>query len=412
MMKVDMKEVSKIKRIFTIEVPSDVVSKEFSDAYDDLRKRVKVPGFRPGKAPLSLIERRYGKDIEADLLRRLIPDYYFKAVKESGVTPVDMPEIENVDLKKDGPLTFTATVEIKPKIEQVVYEGIELKKEDIAVAEKEIGDRIEELRNYHARLEVVGEGRIIADGDYVQVDYTGFREGSPVKGAERKGVIFQLGSETPSEIDKGLIGAQKGEEREVELAEQNLLLKIKIIEIKKKVLPEVNDDLAKEIGGYNSLTELKEGLKESILEEKKEARQARYKEEIIRKLIERNPVESPPSLVEGEMKRFLARTMRFMGKQGALEPEEEKSFREKYLPHAEEQIKGYLLLTALGEREGINATEDEVEEEIKRMAQKSRQGVWKVRKSLESMEGGLEGLKVRIIEDKVIKVIMEKAKWA
>ena len=399
------------KRVFTIEVPSDVVSKGFSDAYDDLRKRVKVPGFRPGKAPLTLLERRYAKEVEADLIKRLVPDYYLKAVKESGVVPVDMPEIDHVDLQRDGPLKFTATVEVQPKIGQVVYEGIELKKEEVAVTEKDIEDRIEELRTYHAQLEVTGEGHVIEEGDYVQVDYTGLRDGKPVKGVERKGVVFQIGSSAIPNLDKGLIGARKGEDRDIEYSEQNLLLKIKIAEIKKKVLPEVNDDFAKVVGGYNSLAELREGLKRSILEEKGEAQKAHYKEEVIKRLIERNPVEAPPSLVEREMKRFLARTKRFMGKKGEFEPEEEKSFREKYMPHAEEQIKGYLLLTAIGEHKGISASEEDVEEEIKKIAQNNGQEVRQVRKSLESMDEGLEGLKSRIVEDKVIKWIMDKVKW-
>jgi len=410
-MKMDMKEVSMTKRVFTIEVPSDVVSKGFSDAYDDLRKRVKVPGFRPGKAPLTLLERRYAKEVEADLIKRLVPDYYLKAVKESRVVPVDMPEIDHVDLQRDGPLKFTATVEVQPKIGQVVYEGIELKKEEVAVTEKDIEDRIEELRTYHAQLEVTGEGHVIEEGDYVQVDYTGLRDGKPVKGVERKGVVFQIGSSTIPNFDKGLIGARKGEDRDIEYSEQNLLLKIKIAEIKKKVLPEVNDDFAKVVGGYNSLAELRGGLKRSILEEKGEAQKAHYKEEVIKRLIERNPVEAPPSLVEREMKRFLARTKRFMGKKGEFEPEEEKSFREKYMPHAEEQIKGYLLLTAIGEHKGISASEEDVEEEIKKIAQNNGQEVRQVRKSLESMDEGLEGLKSRIVEDKVIKWIMDKVKW-
>ena len=410
-MKVDMEEVSKIKRVFKIEVPKDIVSKGFSDAYDDLRKRIKMPGFRPGKAPLNIIERRYSKDVEADLIKRLIPDYYFKAVKESGVIPVDMPEIGEVHINKDGPLKFTATVEIKPKIDQVVYEGIELKKEDIVVTDHEIEDKIQELREYHAQLEVAEDGHAVMEGDFVEVDYTGFRDGKPVKGAERKGVMFQIGTSTVPAIDKGLTGAQKGEEREVDYTEQNLLLKIKITEVKKKVLPEVNDDFAKEIEGYNTLAELKEGLKKNISEEKKEAQQHRHREEIIRKLIEWNPVDAPPSLVEKEMKRFLARTKRYMGKKGEFEPEEEKAFREKYLPHAEEEIKGYLLLSAIGEHENISASSEDVEEDIKRMAERSKQETEKVRKSLESMDEGLEGLKSRIAEDKVIKFIMEKVKW-
>lgn len=411
-MKVDIEEVSKTKRVFKIEVPPDVISKEFSDAYNDLRKRVKVPGFRPGKTPLTLLERRYGRDIEADLLKRLIPDYYLKAVKESGVTPVDVPEIGNIDLKKGGPLSFTATVEIRPKIDQVVYEGIELMREDIVVTDKDVEDRVQELREFHAQLEVGKEEDVIEAGDYVQVDYTGFKDGKPVEGFKREGVPFQVGAGViEPEIDKGLIGARKGEEREIQIPDQNLLLKIKIVELKKKVLPEINDDLARDIGGYNSLDELRERVRENIMEEKKEAQRANHKKEIIKKLIEWNPVEAPLSLVEKEMRRFLARTKRYMGKKEDFEPEEEKALREKYMPFAEEEIKGDLLLMALGEREGIRTTEEDVEEEIKRMAQRSQQDARAVRRSLESMDNGLEGLKAKIIADKVITFIMDKAKW-
>src|SRR3990172_3787021 len=176
-MKVDIEEVSKIKRIFKIEVPSDIVSKEYSDAYDNVRKNAKVPGFRKGKLPLNVIERRFKEEIEADIIKRLVPDYYFKAVKESGVTPVAMPNIENVDVKKGSPLTFTATVEIRPKIESVDYAGIE------------------EIRDRNAQLEISDEGHAIVKGDYVRVDYEGFAGGVQVKDLKKEGVEFQVGAE-------------------------------------------------------------------------------------------------------------------------------------------------------------------------------------------------------------------------
>lgn len=412
-MKVDIEEISKTKRIFKIEVPPDVVSKEFAEAYTDLRKRAKIPGFRPGKAPLSLIERRYGKDVETDLLKRLIPDYYFKAVKESGVIPVEMPEIGNIDLKKDGPLTFTATVEIKPKIERVVYEGIDLKKGEVEATEKDVNDRIQQLREYHAQMEVGKEGDAVEEGDYVQASYLWYKDGKAVEGSEREEAPFEVGSGVVApEIEKGIIGARKGEEREIEIPAQNLRIKIKIVELKKKALPELNDEFARDIGGYNSLAELRERVKENILEEKKEGQKAEYKKEIVKKLIEWNPVEAPLVLIEREMRRFLSRTKRFMGKKDDFEPEEEKKLREKYTPFAEEEIKGDLLLMALAEHEGITAAEDEVENEIKRIAQRNQQDVWTVRRSLESMDKGLEGLKTKITVDKVIKLIMEKAKWS
>lgn len=411
-MKVDIEEVSKTKRIFKIEIPSDEVTREFSEAYNDLRKKVKMPGFRPGKAPLSLLERRYGKEVEADLIKRLIPDCYVKALKESGVTPVDMPEIENVYLKKGGPLTFTATVEIKPKIEKVVYESIELKKEDIEVTDKDVDERIQGLRQMYAQFEVSKEEDVIEKGDYVQVDYAGLKDGKPFDGFSKEGVVFHVGAGTVDpRIDEGLVGVRRGEERAIEIPEQNLVINIKVVELKKKVLQEINDDLARDIGGYNSLAELKEKVREDLLQERREAQKANYKKEIIKKLIEWNPVEAPPSLIERDLRRFLERTKRYTGKKGEFESEEEKSLREKYRPYAEEEIKGSLLLMAIGVHEGINATEEDIEEELKEMAQRSKQEVWKVRKTLESIDPALEGLKERIIEDKVIKFIMNNAMW-
>src|SRR3989304_3158711 len=243
-MKVDIEEVSKIKRIFKIEVPSDIVSKEYSDAYDNVRKNAKVPGFRKGKLPLNVIERRFKEDIEADIIKKLVPDYYFKAVKESGVTPVAMPNIENVDVKKGSPLTFTATVEISPKIESVDYAGIELKKE---------------------------------------------------------GVEFQVGAEMVApEIDSGLLGAHLGEVRDIRIPEGDVLFKVRITEVKKKILPEINDDLAKDTGEGETLAGLKEKVKERVEERKEDELKAKYKGNIIKKLIELNPVEIPPSLIEKE----------------------------------------------------------------------------------------------------------------
>ena len=411
-MKIDIQEVSATKRVFKIEVPSDLVSKEFTDAYDGIRKKVRVPGFRPGKAPLNILEQRYKKDVETDIIRKLVPDYYLKAVKESGVTPVEMPVIENIELKKGGPLTFTAAVEIKPKIEQVVYEGIELKKEDIVVTDDDVTAGIEGLRERYAQLEVCEEDHPIEEGDYVQIDYAGFSGGKPVTDLRREGLLLQAGSGAIApEIAKGLAGARKGEEREIKIAEKGLIFKVKVTEVKRKLLPELNDDFARDVGECETLPELREKVKERILEDKREEQRANYRNEIIKKLTEWNPVEPPSSLVEREIKGFLNRTKAFMGKKGDFEPEEEKAFREKYRSHAEEQVKGELLMTAIAGFEGITATDVDVEKEIERMAQKGQQDAGTLRRYLTSIDGGIENLKDKITGDKVVNLIMEKAKW-
>ncbi len=411
-MKIDIEEVSKIKRIFKIEVPADVVSKEYSEAYDNVRKNARVPGFRKGKLPLNVIERRFKEDIEADIIKKLVPDYYFKAVKESGVSPVDMPHIENVDVKKGSPLTFTATVEIRPKIERVAYAGIELKKEGITVTDDEVTAGIEEIRERNARLEACDESHAISKGDYVRIDYEGFAGGRPVKELKKDGVVFQSGGEMVApEIDSGLLGAHVGDDREIKITEGDVLFKVRITEVKKKILPEVNDDFAKDAGEGETLAEMQQKVRERVTERKEDELNASYKGNIIKKLIELNPVEAPPALIEKEMRKFLSRTRKFMGKKDDFEPEEEKALRGKYTSHAEELVKGDLLLTAVADIEGIEATDADVDTEIKRMALKSQQEESLIRRYITSVEGGVDNIRDKIREDKVIALILKKVKW-
>lgn len=411
-MKMDIEEVSKVKRIFKIEVPADIVSKEYSEAYDNVRKNAKVPGFRKGKLPLNVIERRYKDDIEADIIKKLVPEYYYKAIKESGLTPVDMPQIENVDVKKGSPLTFTATVEISPKIESVDYAGIELKKEDITVSDEEIAAGIEEIREKNAQLEVCDETHVIVKGDYLRVDYEGFAGGKQVKELKKEGIEFQTGAEMVApEIDSGLLGAHLGEEREIRIPEGDVIFKVKITEVKKKILPEINDDLARDTGEGETLAGLREREKERVKARKEDELKASYKGSIIKKLIELNPVEVPPSLIEKEMRNFLARTKKFMGKKDAFEPDEEKALRDKYTSHAEELVKSDILLTAIADIEGINAVDEDVDAEIKRMATKSQQDEALIKRYVTSVEGGIDNIKDKIREDKVIALILNKVKW-
>lgn len=413
-MKLDIEVLTDIKRVFKIEVPEEVISKEFSDAYDTLKKRARIPGFRPGKAPVSILEKKFGKDIEDDLIKKLVPDYYLKAVTESGLTPVSMPEIEILDIGKDKPLIFTATVEVKPKVESTVnFEGIELKKEEVTVTEEEIDSRIKEVMEMNAQLEVAEENHPLANGDFVQIDYTGYKDGKPAPGIDKQDILFQVGTgQFGPELDAGVLGACKGEEKEIMIPSENLMLKVRIQEVKKKVLPELNDDFAKDIGGFNSLSDLRNSVLEKITDEKTDALNGTYRTEIVRKLIERHPIEAPPAMVEREMQRFIARTKKYMNKQGGFEPGEEKSLRDKYTPYAIEEIKGDILLMAIGEQEGISASDEEVENEMNSMAKRSGQDVQKIKKSIEAMDNGREGLKIRITVDKVLGRIKEKAAWS
>ncbi|MDD5434347.1 MAG: trigger factor, partial [Nitrospira sp.] len=356
---------------------------------------------------------RYGREVEEDIIKKLVPDYYLKAVKESGLTPVSMPEIEILDMNRDKPLVFSATVEVKPKVENIKFDGIELHKADATVTEEDVDARIQEVLEMNAQLEVADENHALVNGDYVQIDYIGYKEGKPVPGADKEGILLEVGSgQLGKEIDNGVLGAHKGEERDVNIPDQNILLKVKIQEVKTKVLPELNDEFAKDIGGFNSISALRDSVREKLTDEKEDTIKANYKKEIVKKLMEWHPIEAPPAMVEREMDRFLARTKRFLNKKGDFTPEEEKAYRDKYTPFAIEEIKGDILLMAIGEENGINATEEEIDNEINKMAKKSGQDPQTIKKSITSMENGFDGLKIKITVEKVIGLILEKAIWS
>lgn len=410
-MKVDVENISPTKKKLHIQVPPEIIEKEFVAAYRALRQRVKIPGFRPGRVPMSLLERRFGRDVEADLVKRLVPEYYMKALQESGFTPVNMPEIEGIDIGRERGLTFTASVEVKPEIEDVKYEGIKLKRREIEVTEEDIKKRLELLQELNAQLAVPEEDYPIQEGDYVLVDYTGYKNNKPLPELTKEDFFFKVtGGVTATDLERGIMGAKKGDEVEIPIKEENILFKVKIKEIKRRVLPEINDDFARDMGDYNTLEELKEYLKKQIYEEKKENLKGEYKRDIIKQLIEWNPIEAPSSLVEKETQRLLKSAKEFSGKE-KLEPEEERALKEQYRRYAEEEIKGDLLLMAIGEKENIEASEKDMEEEIEKIARRNNQDIRKVRESLEAMDRGLQGLKNKVIIDKVIDHIMEKVEW-
>ena len=170
-MKLEVTELGPVKRAVRIEVPAEDVAKRFRDVYADLRSQVHIPGFRPGKAPLALLEKRYAKTVEDDVVRSLVPEYYQKAMKQAGFTPVavDLPPIERIKIKDGAPLVFTTTVEIKPVFELREYKGITLKQDKRAITEEELDKAMQVLRQQHAQIEVVKEDRGVVEGDYVQV---------------------------------------------------------------------------------------------------------------------------------------------------------------------------------------------------------------------------------------------------
>ena len=274
-MKMEMTELGPMKRALKIEVPADEVTQRFSKAYVELNRQVRIPGFRPGKAPLAILEKRYAKAVEEDVIRGLVPDYYERAVKQAGISPVvvDIPPLDRVKIKRDEPFTFTATVEIKPTIELRDYKApnpISLKQDTRTVSQEQVDRALDILREQHARLDAAPAGTALAENDFAVVSLEGFLDQTPLDGTKKEGHLHRVGSKTALlgiDIDAHLTGKKEGDVVEIaqpyppghpdpRVAGKTVQFRLSITAVKQKTLPALDDEFAKDTGEADTLAGL------------------------------------------------------------------------------------------------------------------------------------------------------------
>ncbi len=428
-MKLEVTELGPVQRSIKIEVPAEDVTQRFDAAYADLKRRVHIPGFRPGKAPLAMLEKRYAKAIEDDVLRELIPDYYRRAMKETGFDPVtvDIPPLERMKIKKGAPLIFTTTVEIKPIFELREYKGLTLKKDPRTIDDEELAKAMQILRQQHAQLEVVQEEREIAEGDYVQVRTETFEGETPSEGVKPENPLIRVGDKASVwgvVLDEALLGKKKGQAVEVarptdaEPGSKGLTVRATILELKSKVLPELDDEFAKDLGDYKTLNELRDKVKAQLEQGLQRDIEEKYKDELMKRLVDVHHFDLPESLIQRELDAMVqnARQRRrttWGEAQGAgdeMPPEEARKLREEFLPTAKERVRLGLVLEAIAKKEGLAVAESDVEHECKLMARAMKVETAEIQKLL--LNGGqeaLEDLRSRILADKSLQFVYQKA---
>ncbi|HLE40519.1 MAG TPA: trigger factor [Nitrospirota bacterium] len=417
-----VENISTVKKKITIEVPQDDVAKEREKAVAKVAKKAKLPGFRPGKAPRSVVERHYGEDIQADVMNKLIADAYFQAVQEHKISPVDLPEISDVSLDKGSPLSFSATVEVRPNIELGTYDGIEVKEEPLTVSDEELEQTINRLREMYAQLEVV-EGRPAEKGDSIIIDFEGFREGKSIAGAKASDHMLTLGSGNliPGFEDQ-LVGVNKGEAKEIsvsfpadytnkDLAGKDAVFKVMVKEIKRAVMPEVNDDFAKDIGNHNTVEELRARVKEDMEARKRDELASSQREELLSKLVDAHTFDVPPGMVERELQAMMKQQAVRLARQGMdVKSFDAEKYREERLPLAERRVKGLLILDAVADREKVTVIDEELSAELQVLSRKSGQPVETIKKYYESQEGGMDNLRSSLIQEKTLTLLLSRAK--
>lgn len=426
-MNVDIEELSKVKRRMKVEIPVDAINAALDEAYRELNKTAKVDGFRKGKTPRHILEKRYCEGVEAEVIQKLVPDYYIKAVEHTKLHPVANPAIEEsaLKLKKGQPLTFSASVEVRPDFELAQYKGLEVTDEKVEVTDEDMEEAIKEVRTMHSTLETVDEDRPAVKDDFVVIDFEGFIDGVAFDGGKANNYPLQLGSGKFIEgFEDQLIGAKKGDEKDVtvkfpsdykndKLAGKDAVFKVKVGELKKQVLPELDDELAKDLGMGDTVDALKSRIKEDILEAKKRELESRQKAQIIKTLAENNKFDLPPSMVEEEYRAMLVHHYQEMMRSG-LTPQQAgfdmKEFEARFKPIAEDRVRTSLVVSAIAEKEKIEATDEDLQKFIRNLSIHSGKSVREIMELYQKREGGISELREGVIEEKVFDLLIAEAK--
>ena len=401
-------EISATKKRLTIEIPADVVEAEIQKGLQEAQRKANIPGFRSGKAPMTIIEKRYGKSVESEVLEKIVPDHYMLAVKEADIKPVSRPEMEDaIDFKRNSSLSMTFTVEVRPKIENLEYESIPVKEVPIEITDSEIDDIIKNVAEEKGTFEAIDD--VVASGDLVTVDYT------TEDGVETKDAVIKIGSGPyPREFFDALIGKKKGDEfsKEISFPEDSttqfagktpkFIMKIK--DIKRRNIPAVDDELAKDIGVEN-LQVLRERVREDLFASKTAEADRKKQIAIIEKLLATHPFDAPEVMIDADLEKMIGE-IRASGKATGTDEELAREYR----PRAEKSAKVSILLDIIGEREGITVSEDEIKEEVLNFSQRYYISPENVIKYYVARDGSLEGVRNAIYEKKAMKALLDKAK--
>ena len=376
---------NEVKLTFTVE------AKKFEEAmgkvYTKTAKYFNIPGFRKGKAPMQLVERQYGSEIfYEDAFNELAPEVYDEAIKNNDIEAVSKPNIDITQMEKGKDLIFTATVQTKPEVKLGKYKGIEIKKIEYNVSDEEINHELGHMQERNSRLISV-EDRPVEEGDITVIDFEGFVDGVPFECGKAENHELEIGSKTfiPGFEDQ-IIGMKIDEERDInvkfpeeyfskDLAGKDATFKVKLHEIKKKELPELDDEFAKDVSEFDTLDELKKSIKEKIEEENKNKEKYETEEEAIKTVCENTEIDIPSGMIELEIDNMIKdiearlsyqglKLEQYLQMMGKTESEMRKEFEEQ----AARSVKSRLVLEAIAAAEDTLPTDEEVTEKIKEMA--------------------------------------------
>src|SRR5690625_2585743 len=374
--------------VLTFEVSVEEFDNALDQAFKKVVKEVQVPGFRKGKMPRPIFEKRFGvESLYQDAIDLMLPNAYSNAIDETGIFPVDRPEVDVEQIEKGKPVIFTATVTVKPEVKLGEYKGLEVEKIDTTVTDEDIEEELKLLQEQNAELVVKEEGKV-EEGDTVVIDYEGFKDGESFEGGKDENHSLEIGSNQfiPG-FEEQLIGHESGEDVEVQvtfpeeyhaedLAGKEAVFKVKIHEIKYKEVPELDDEFAKDVDEeVESLEQLKEKTKKRLEEQKETDADTELRETLINLATENAEIDVPEAMVDSELDRMMQEFEQRLQMQGMtldiyfqFSGQDENALREQMKEDAEKRVRTNLTLEAIAIEENLEATDEDVQKDMEEMA--------------------------------------------
>lgn len=415
-----------VKREISVEIPADEVTRETEAIVQKYQKMARLPGFRRGHVPASIIRQRFAEDLKSDVVEALVPKYFRREAEKQGMVPVSQPRVTDLHIHEGEPLRFKASFEILPEIEVQGYKELRADKPEITVTDQEVEDAINHIREQRATFTTV-EGSTLADGDFAQASMDGRPKDADEKNANpvhMDDVLIEIGGKnTVPEFTEHLRGASTGEERKFEvaypedaqdkrLAGKTFVYTVKIHAIKQKNLPELNEEFAKELGEFTDVDQVRKQIRENMETEKRLTAEREAKDKLVSELVRRNEFEVPESLVERQIDLRLERGLRALAAQGMKVEDMKKMdlprLRAGQHDQAVQDVKSSLLLDRIADAENIHVSDEELDRELEALAKQTKQTPQAVRARL-TEDGGLDRIRNRIRSEKTLDFLYHQS---
>ena len=414
---------SATKREIEVEIPAEEVGRQTESLIQKYQKMARLPGFRRGHVPASIIRQRFSEEIKTDVVEALVPRYIRQETERLGMHPVSQPRVTDVRLHQGEPMRFKAAFEVLPEIRLEGYKELRADRPEIAVSDADVDQALSDLREQHASFNPV-EGRALADGDFAQVSLDGnpkSGEGQPVHMDE---VLVEIsGKNTMPEFTEHLRGANVGDERifdvnypedaqDKRLAGKTFSYAVQVHAIKQKSLPELNEEFAKQLGEFSSMDDVRRRIREQIESERKHQAEHEAKDKLVGELIRRNDFEVPEALVERQIDIRLERGLRALAAQGLTAEQMKKMDLHRLRGGQREQaihdVRASLLLEKVADEENIQVSDEELDQEVESLAKQAKQTVEAVRARL-TRDGGLDRIRSRIRNEKTLDFLYHQS---